>query len=208
MRLRQPSLWAPIGLVVVLAIFPAAFPDELNYIGLGFLTFIFVTLAVAWNMVGGYAGQVSFGYAAFFGTAAYVTAILWSRYQWEPVLTLPLAGLAAVIVSLLVGLPCFRLLGPYFSIATIGVGEAARRGHAGQTNTGHREAGRDLAARTVDDRHLARQVADVQHVAQWIERQTSDLRHAVDGPHQAAGASVDDAQGLTLGQHDVHEAQI
>ncbi len=110
----------------MLALFPALFPDELNYIGLGFLTFIFVTLAVAWNMLGGYAGQVSFGYAAFFGTAAYVTAILWSRYQWEPVLTLPLAGLAAVIVSLLVGLPCFRLLGPYFSIATIGVGEAAR----------------------------------------------------------------------------------
>ena len=100
--LKRPSLWAPIALVVVLAIFPAAFPGELNYIGLGFLTFIFVTLAVAWNMVGGYAGQVSFGYAAFFGTAAYVTAILWSRYQWEPVLTLPLAGLAAVIVSLIV----------------------------------------------------------------------------------------------------------
>jgi len=126
MRLRQPSVWAPIALVVVLAMFPAAFPDELNYLGLGFLTFIFVTLAVAWNMVGGYAGQVSFGYAAFFGTAAYVTAILWSRYEWEPVLTLPLAGLAAVAVSLIVGLPCFRLLGPYFSIATIGVGEAAR----------------------------------------------------------------------------------
>lgn len=126
MRFRQPSLWVPIALVVVLAAFPAAFPDELNYIGLGFLTFIFVTLAVAWNMVGGYAGQVSFGYAAFFGTAAYVTAILWSRYQWDPVLTLPLAGLAAVVVSLIVGLPCFRLLGPYFSIATIGVGEAAR----------------------------------------------------------------------------------
>lgn len=116
----------PAGLVVVLALFPALFPNELNYIGLGFLTFIFVTLAVAWNMVGGYAGQVSFGYAAFFGTAAYVTAILWSRYGWEPLLTLPLAGLAAVVVSLVVGLPCFRLLGPYFSIATIGVGEAAR----------------------------------------------------------------------------------
>ncbi len=125
-RLKQPSLWAPIVLVVVLAAFPAVFPDELYYIGLGFLTFIFVTQAVSWNMVGGYAGQVSFGYAAFFGTAAYVTAILWSRYQWEPVLTLPLAGLAAVVVSLIVGLPCFRLLGPYFSIATIGVGEAAR----------------------------------------------------------------------------------
>jgi branched-chain amino acid transport system permease protein len=119
-------LVAPLALIVLLALFPVVFPAELNYIGLGFLTFIFVTLAVAWNMVGGYAGQVSFGYAAFFGTAAYVTAILWSRYQWEPVFTLPLAGLAAVIVSLIVGLPCFRLLGPYFSIATIGVGEASR----------------------------------------------------------------------------------
>ena len=112
--------------MIALAIFPLLFPDELNYIGLGFLTFIFVTLAVAWNMVGGYAGQVSFGYAAFFGTGAYMTAILWSRYHWEPVATLPLAGVAAVAVALLVGLPCFRLLGPYFSIATIGVGEAAR----------------------------------------------------------------------------------
>jgi branched-chain amino acid transport system permease protein len=124
--MRPRRLLAPLALVLVLALFPAVFPGELNYIGLGFLTFIFVTLAVSWNMVGGYAGQVSFGYAAFFGTAAYTTAILWSRYQWEPVLTLPLAGLAAVIVALLVGLPCFRLLGPYFSIATIGVGEASR----------------------------------------------------------------------------------
>jgi branched-chain amino acid transport system permease protein len=117
---------APVALVVILAVFPALFPDELYFIGLFFLSFIFVTLAVAWNMVGGYAGQVSFGYAAFFGTAAYVTAILWSRYGWEPLLTLPLAGLAAVIVSLIVGLPCFRLVGPYFSIATIGIGEASR----------------------------------------------------------------------------------
>src|SRR5205085_8916460 len=78
------------------------------------------------NLVGGYAGQVSFGYAAFFGTGAYVTAILWSRYNVDPVLTLPFAGLASIVVALLVGLPCFRLLGPYFSIATIGVGEASR----------------------------------------------------------------------------------
>ncbi|HLZ29806.1 MAG TPA: branched-chain amino acid ABC transporter permease [Chloroflexota bacterium] len=118
-------LWAPIALVIVLALFPVVFPAELNYLGLGFLTFIFVTLAVSWNMVGGYAGQVSFGYAAFFGTAAYVTAILW-RNGWDPILTLPFAGLAAVAVALLVGLPCFRLLGPYFSIATIGIGETSR----------------------------------------------------------------------------------
>ena len=124
--MRPRSLFAPVALALLLALFPAVFPGELNYIGLGFLSFIFITLAISWNMVGGYAGQVSFGYAAFFGTAAYTTAILWSRYQWQPVFTLPVAGLAAVVVALLVGLPCFRLLGPYFSIATIGVGEAFR----------------------------------------------------------------------------------
>jgi branched-chain amino acid transport system permease protein len=125
--LPPTRVWlAAVVAVAILAAFPAVFPGELNYIGLGFLTFIFVTLAVGWNLVGGYAGQVSFGYAAFFGTAAYVTAILWSRYSWPPFLTLPLAGLAAVAVALIVGLPCFRLVGPYFSIATIGVGEAAR----------------------------------------------------------------------------------
>src|SRR5947208_2862112 len=122
--MRPRTVIVPLGLAVVLALIPVLFPGELYYIGLGFLTFIFVTLAVSWNMLGGYAGQISFGYAAFFGTAAYVTALLW-RSGWEPVLTLPLAGLASVGVALIVGLPCFRLLGPYFSIATIGVGEAA-----------------------------------------------------------------------------------
>ncbi len=116
----------PAVVLLLLAVFPLAFPGELNWIGLGFLTFIFATLAIAWNLVGGYAGQVSFGYAAFFGTGAYTTAILWSRQHWDPVATLPFAGLAAVLVALVVGLPCFRLEGPYFSIATIGVGEAAR----------------------------------------------------------------------------------
>jgi branched-chain amino acid transport system permease protein len=120
------SIIAPAVLVVALALFPVLFPNELAWLGLGFLSFIFVTQAVAWNLVGGYAGQVSFGYAAFFGTGAYVTALLWSRAHWDPVATLPLAGLAAVIVSLVVGLPCFRLVGPYFSIATIGMSEGSR----------------------------------------------------------------------------------
>jgi branched-chain amino acid transport system permease protein len=123
---RLRAIGWPLLLAAVLALVPVLFPEELNWLGIGFLTFIFVTLAISWNLVGGYAGQISFGYAAFFGVGAYVTANLWGRLDWPPVLTLPVAGLAAVLLSLLVGLPCFRLVGPYFSIATIGVGEAAR----------------------------------------------------------------------------------
>ena len=116
------------GLVVagLAALYPVVRPDDLTVLGLGFLTFVFITQALSWGLVGGYAGQISFGFAAFFGTGAYTTAILWSKNGWDPVVTLPVAGVAAMIVALLVGLPVFRLSAQYFSIATIGVGEAAR----------------------------------------------------------------------------------
>lgn len=123
--LRNPYL---VALVVagLVALYPLVRPDDLTTLGLGFLTFIFITQAISWNIVGGFAGQVSFGFAAFFGTGAYVTALLWTKAGWDPVVTLPVAGLGAMLVALLVGLPVFRLSAQYFSIATIGVGEAAR----------------------------------------------------------------------------------
>ena len=77
-------------------------------------------------MIGGYAGQTSFGHAAFLGLGAYVTGILWSQLKWDPLLTLPLAGLVAAAYGVMVGIPTLRLRGPYFAIATIGVGEATR----------------------------------------------------------------------------------
>jgi branched-chain amino acid transport system permease protein len=123
--LRDPYVVAAV-VAIVAALYPIVRPDDLNTLGLGFLTFVFITQAISWNLVGGFAGQISFGFAAFFGTGAYVTAILWSRNGWDPLVTLPVAGVAAMIVALAVGLPVFRLSAQYFSIATIGVGEAAR----------------------------------------------------------------------------------
>lgn len=126
MKLLRSPYVAIVVVASLVAIYPVLRPDDLTTLGIGFLTFIFVTQAISWGLVGGYAGQVSFGFAAFFGTGAYTTAILWSKNDWDPILTLPVAGLAAMVVALLVGLPVFRLSAQYFSIATIGVGEAAR----------------------------------------------------------------------------------
>jgi branched-chain amino acid transport system permease protein len=84
-----------------------------------------VTLASAWNILGGFAGQVSLGYSAFLGIGAYTTALL-SLRGVNPFLTLPLGAALAAIFSVIIGLPAFRLRGPYFTIATIGVGEAVR----------------------------------------------------------------------------------
>ena len=84
-----------------------------------------VILASAWNLLGGFAGQVSLGYSAFLGIGAYTTVLL-SLKDVNPFITLPLAALLAAIFSIVIGLPAFRLRGPYFTIATIGVAEAVR----------------------------------------------------------------------------------
>jgi len=84
-----------------------------------------VILASAWNLLGGFAGQVSLGYSAFIGIGAYTTVLL-SLKDWNPFVTLPLGALIAAIFSVIIGLPAFRLRGPYFTIATIGVAEAIR----------------------------------------------------------------------------------
>ncbi|MGI8784994.1 MAG: branched-chain amino acid ABC transporter permease [Acidobacteriota bacterium] len=84
-----------------------------------------IVLASAWNILGGMAGQVSFGYAAFVGIGAYA-AVLLSLQGINPYWTLPVGGLLAAAFSILIGLPTFRLRGPYFTIATIGISEAVR----------------------------------------------------------------------------------
>jgi branched-chain amino acid transport system permease protein len=122
--------FAQIVVVLIIAVVLAAIPsNDRQFANLQRLTFFvlwYAIMASAWNIVGGYAGQVSFGHAAFLGTGAYVTGILWSSFHVEPLLTIPIAGLIATIYSVIVGAPTLRLRGPYFAIATIGVGEATR----------------------------------------------------------------------------------
>lgn len=94
-----------------------------------------VILASSWNMLGGFAGQVSIGYSAFIGIGAYTTALL-ALAGTDPYATLPLAAVLGAAFSFVVGFPTFRLRGPYFTIATIGVSEAVRVLAAGVSFTG------------------------------------------------------------------------
>ena len=90
------------------------------------LTFLMVSGALAWNWMGGYVGQVSFGHAAMFGVGGFVAARL---LLLEPPAPAPLAWLAGGLAAGVFALgahPTLRLRGPYFSIATIGLGEASR----------------------------------------------------------------------------------
>jgi branched-chain amino acid transport system permease protein len=112
-----------IGVGVVAALL-VAFPLVVKTSFLQTIGVLALTMAIAstgWNILGGYAGQISFGHAVFFGTGMYGTTLLVNE-GWSPWLTmLPIAAVAAAI-GVLIGLPTFRLRGHYFSIATLAIG--------------------------------------------------------------------------------------
>src|SRR5262245_24378803 len=80
---------------------------------------LFGFLGVAWNLLGGYAKQLSLGHAAYVGLGAYTSTILLIRYDISPCIGMLAGGLVAMIASLPIGALCFRLRGPYFAISTI-----------------------------------------------------------------------------------------
>ncbi len=114
----------PLILLAVLAVLPA-FGLSANMMRLLFITMIWVTTSLGWNLLGGFAGQVSFGFAVFYGLSAYTAALLIDNGV-NPYLSFVCAGICPALASYLIGLPTFRLRGPYFAIATIGVSEAVR----------------------------------------------------------------------------------
>jgi len=83
------------------------------------LILIWGASAAAWNVAGGYAGQVSLGHSAFFGLGAYAAALLGTRWGLSPWLGLAAGAAVATIVGLVIGYLSNRLRGPYFVLATI-----------------------------------------------------------------------------------------
>ena len=73
----------------------------------------------AWNIAGGYAGQVSLGHAAFFGIGAYAAALLGTRWGVSPWVGLLVGALLSTGAGLAIGYLSNRLRGPYFVLATI-----------------------------------------------------------------------------------------
>jgi branched-chain amino acid transport system permease protein len=83
---------------------------------------LYITLASSWNILGGYTGQTNLGHAAFFGLGALTTRMLW--FSGLPILiSLPLGGIVAVLLALLIGYPAFKLKGAYFSIGTLALAQ-------------------------------------------------------------------------------------
>jgi branched-chain amino acid transport system permease protein len=124
-NIGSPEWYFPAAILLFLIVLPHLLPNQF-YIHIVIMMAVFAILGSAWNLIGGYAGQLSLGHAAFFGTGAYVSTMLVNRYGTSPWITLWIGGAAALLLSIPVGVICFRLQGPYFAIATIGLAEALR----------------------------------------------------------------------------------
>ena len=121
---RLLKVFLPLLLLITLAVLPAAGLSA-NLMRLLFITAVWTIASLGWNLLGGLAGQVSFGFAVFYGLGAYTAALMINAGR-SPYFAFLGSAAVAVLASFLIGLPTFRLRGPYFAIATIGVGEATR----------------------------------------------------------------------------------
>ncbi len=116
------TYWFGTALVLVALLAPM-FVDNAASLNLLILVLMGAQLGVAWNLLGGYAGQVSLGHAAFYGVGAYASTLLLLNFGVNPWLGMLVGGLIAAVLSLAFGWSCFRLKGHYFAMATIAVAE-------------------------------------------------------------------------------------
>jgi len=114
---------AIVGLLLAAVVaFPLAFTQPFPR-HVMIMIFLYGALATAWNVLAGYCGQISLGHAVYFGIGAYTSTLLVREVVLTPWLGMVAGAVLAVLVSQLIGYPCFRLRGHYFAIATIGFGE-------------------------------------------------------------------------------------
>jgi len=118
------ALASAVAAVAILA-YPLVFSTPFQQ-RLGALVLLYAIGASAWNIVGGYAGQVSIGHAVFFGCGAYGALAAYQHLGLAPIAGLPMGVAVSILIAAVIGVPTLRLSGHYFSMATIAVAELVR----------------------------------------------------------------------------------
>jgi branched-chain amino acid transport system permease protein len=107
-----------VGIFLVAVLAAATLKNE-YYFFAGYTVLMFVVLATAWNILGGYAGYVNFGTPAFFGLGAYTAAVLFKAFALPLALQILAAAVLSGALGFAAGLLTLRLRGIFFAIATI-----------------------------------------------------------------------------------------
>jgi branched-chain amino acid transport system permease protein len=124
---RRDAAW--LGFLVLLALLPLLPAVRANsfHMHVMILILLFASMAQAWNIIGGYCGQVSFGHSVFFGIGAYGAGMAVVTYGGTPWPGILIGMIAAAIVAVIISYPCFKLSGHYFAIATFAIVEIFNR---------------------------------------------------------------------------------
>lgn len=119
-----------LGFIVVLLVLPLipAFASNSFRMHVMILILLFASMAQAWNIIGGYCGQVSFGHSVFFGIGAYGAGMAVVTYGGTPWPGILIGMFTAAAVAIVISYPCFKLSGHYFAIATFAIVEIFNRG--------------------------------------------------------------------------------
>ncbi len=123
MRMPRGAGTLSLGALVVVAIGLPLVVTSHFYGDIFIRVLLFAFIGVAWNLMGGYAKQLSLGHAAFFGLGAYTSTILQIKFGVSPWIGMFAGGGVAMLASLPIGAVCFRLRGPYFAISTIAMAQ-------------------------------------------------------------------------------------
>jgi branched-chain amino acid transport system permease protein len=143
-KLMRRYLWPALLLALIIA-YPLVFSTPFQQ-RLGALVLLYAIAASAWNIVGGYAGQVSVGHVVFFGCGAYAAMGAYTHFALSPLVGIPTGIVLAVAIAAIIGVPTLRLAGHYFSMATIALAELVR---LVVTNTNYLGAAVGLSGPTV-----------------------------------------------------------
>ncbi|NOY45454.1 MAG: branched-chain amino acid ABC transporter permease [Deltaproteobacteria bacterium] len=121
---RYRTAAAVVGALAVIPLVPGL--NSSYVLHMFILMLMWSVIGMAWNLLGGYCGQVSFGHAAFFGLGAYTGGILYYHLGWSAWWGLPVGMVVVTLGALGVGYICLRLRGPYFALGTLAMGEVLR----------------------------------------------------------------------------------
>jgi len=124
---RKDLFW--LAFVAMAALLPAVSAVAANsfFMHVLILILLYASMSQAWNIIGGYGGQVSFGHSVFFGIGAYGAGMAVVTYGMSPWPGILIGMLAAAVVAVLISYPCFKLSGHYFAIATFAIVEIFNR---------------------------------------------------------------------------------
>ena len=125
--LLKPRFYVPLAVGFIFAILPfLTIPYKPFVLHMLILTFFLAYLSTSWNIVAGYAGQLSLGHPAFIGIGAYTSTLLFNLWGISPWIGMFVSGFLASIFGAIIGYPCFKLKEVYYAIGTLAFAEVMR----------------------------------------------------------------------------------